>query len=108
MDSLDKLIKEIESNSLVERFKQLEKIIDSDQLLNQDYKELLELQKIMVNKREKKSKDFKLAENNYNNAKDNVLKHMILSEYLDLLEEINYDLNMIQKIISEEINIDFK
>ncbi len=108
MDSLGKLIKEIESNSLVERFKQLEKIIDSDQLLNQDYKELLELQKIMVNKREKKSKDFKLAENNYNNAKDNVLKHMILSEYLDLLEEINYDLNMIQKIISEEINIDFK
>lgn len=108
MDSLDKLIKEIESNSLVKRFKQLEKIIDNDHLLNQDFKDLLELQKTMVNKREKQSKDFKLAESNYNIAKENVLKHMILSEYLDLLKDINYDLNMIQKIISEEINIDFE
>ena len=108
MDSLDRLIKEIESNSLVKRFKQLERIIDNDQLLNQDFKDLLELQKIMVKKRENRSKDFKLAKSNYNIAKENVLKHMILSEYLDLLEEINYDLNLIQKIISEEINIDFE
>ncbi|MCK5762296.1 MAG: YlbF family regulator [Candidatus Izimaplasma sp.] len=108
MKTLDNLIKEITEDIVVKRFKELEKIIDNDQLLNKDYHELLELQKIMINKREKKSKDLDLAINNYENAKENVLKHIILTEYLDLLEEINYDLGLIQKIISQEINIDFE
>jgi len=77
-------------------------------LLYKEFNDLLELQKVMVNKREKKSKDFSLAENNYEKAKENVLNHIVLNEYLDLLEEINYDLGMIQKIIAEEIENDFK
>ena len=108
MNSLDNLIREITEDTTVKRFKELEKIIDNDQLLNKDYNELLNLQKIMVKKREKKSKDLDLAIKRYEDAKENVLKHIILTEYLDLLEEINYDLGLIQKIISQEINIDFE
>jgi cell fate (sporulation/competence/biofilm development) regulator YmcA (YheA/YmcA/DUF963 family) len=108
LNNLENLIKEITEDTAVKRFKELEKIIDNDQLLNKDYNELLNLQKVMVNKREKKSKDLDLAIKHYEDAKENVLKHIILTEYLDLLEEINYDLGLIQKIISQEINIDFE
>ncbi len=108
MNSLDKLINEIKEDPTVKRFKELEKVIDKDEKLNKEYKELLELQKVMVNKREQKSKDFTLAKKKYEEAKERVLQHLVLNEYLDLLEEINYDLGLIQKIISEEIKIDFE
>jgi len=108
LNKLDILIDELTNDSLIKRFKELEIIIDNDHLLNKEFNDLLELQKIMVNKREKKSKDFGLAKNNYEKAKENVLNHFILTEYLDLLEEINYDLGLIQKIITEEIRIDFE
>lgn len=108
MNKLDNLIKEITSDVVVKRFKELENIIDNDQLLKDDYNNLLELQKIMVNKQQKKSKDLELAVSRYETAKENIMKHIIIEEYLDLLEEINYDLGLIQKIISEEINIDFE
>ena len=108
LNKLENLIAKLAEDTAVKRFKELEQIIDNDQLLNKDYQNLLDLQKIMINKREKKSKDLRLAIDNYEKAKEIVMNHLIIDEYLDLLEEINYDLNLIQKIISEEINIDFK
>jgi len=108
LNKLNILLEEITNDITVKRFKKLENIIDNDHLLYKEFNDLLELQKVMVNKREKKSKDFSLAENNYEKAKENVLNHIVLNEYLDLLEEINYDLGMIQKIIAEEIENDFK
>ncbi len=108
MNKLEILIDKIGNDTVIKRFKELERIIDNDQLLNKDYQQLLELQKVMINKREKKSKDLDEAVKEYENAKENMLKHLIIEEYLDLLEEINYDLRLIQKIITEEINIDFE
>jgi len=108
LNSLDQLINNIKEDPTVKRFKELEKVIDKDEKLNKEYNELLNLQKIMVNKRELKSKDFAVAKTNYEKAKKQVLEHIVLNEYLDLLEEINYDLGLIQKIISEEIKIDFE
>ena len=108
MRSLNNLIKSLSEDPLIKRYKELEKIIDNDQQLNKDYADLLNLQKIMVNKREKRSKDLNEAKKNYDLAKSNVEKHLILSEYLDLLEQVNYDLGLVQKIISEEVNTDFE
>jgi len=108
LNKLDNLISEIANDPVVKRFKELERIIDNDQSLKSDYNDLLELQKVMINKREKQSKDLNLAVNDYEIAKENVMKHIVLNEYLDLLEDINYDLGLIQKIITEEINIDFE
>ena len=108
LNSLDNLLKELANDSVIKRFKTIERIVDNDQSLNKDFKRLLELQKIMVNKREKKSKDLDKAEKEYNESLEVILNHIILSEYLDLLEEVNFDLALIQKIISEEINIDLK
>ncbi len=108
MKSLDKLIDELMDDSVIKRYKKLEKIIDNDQKLNADYKKLLDLQKKMVIEREKNTKGFKLAKKNYDDAKDKVMDHLILSEYLDLLEEVNFDLDLVQKIVSQEINTDFE
>ena len=108
LNKLDNLISEIANDPVVKRFKELERIIDNDQSLKSDYNDLLELQKVMINKREKQSKDLNLAVNDYEIAKENVMKHIVLNEYLDLLEDINYDLGLMQKIITEEINIDFE
>jgi len=79
LNSLKLLIKEIEDDTVVRRFKELEKKIDKDKKLNDDYKKLLELQKIMINQREKRSEGLTLAENNYENAKEKVLKHIVLT-----------------------------
>lgn len=108
LSKLDNLLTEIDNDPVIKRFKELERIIDNDQSLNNEYTNLLELQKVMINKREKQSKDLELAVDEYEKAKENVMKHIVLTEYLDLLEEINYDLGLIQKIITEEINIDFE
>lgn len=108
LNKLDILLNELSQDAIIKRFKELEKIIDNDKALQKEYTQLLDLQKVMINKREKKSKDLNKAINDYEKAKENVLKHFILNEYLDLLEEVNYDLGLIQKIISEEINIDFE
>jgi cell fate (sporulation/competence/biofilm development) regulator YmcA (YheA/YmcA/DUF963 family) len=108
LKSLDKLIDELMDDSVIKRYKKLEKIIDNDQKLNADYKKLLDLQKKMVIEREKNTKGFKLAKKNYDDAKDKVMDHLILSEYLDLLEEVNFDLDLVQKIVSQEINTDFE
>ncbi len=108
MSKIDELITEISNDTLVKRFQELEGIIDKNQEINRDYLNLLELQKIMVNKKELGSKDFTVAKNNYDKAKEDILKHIVIVEYLDILEEVNYDLNLIQKIITDEINIDFE
>ena len=108
MNKLDNLLKELSQDELVVRFKELEKNIDNDHVLQKEYSQLLELQKVMIKKREKQSKDLNKAIKDYETAKENVLNHFVLNEYLNLLEEVNYDLGLIQKIISEEISIDFE
>ena len=108
LNKLDKLILEIAHDPIIKRFKELEKIIDNDHLLALEYNNLLALQRMMITKRENLNKDYTKAKNNYEKAKNNILKHVIMTEYLDLLEEVNYDLVLIQKIITKEINIDFE
>ena len=44
---------ELENDQLIVRFKKLENIIDQDKEINKNFKNLLELQKKMVNDREK-------------------------------------------------------
>ena len=108
LNKLDKLILELTQDPIIKRFKELEKIIDNDHLLALEYNNLLALQRMMITKRENPNKDYTKAKNNYEKAKNNILKHVIMTEYLDLLEEVNYDLVLIQKIITKEINIDFE
>jgi len=76
--------------------------------MQKDYKNLLELQKKMVNDREKNSKNLEYSTKKYELAKSNLTSNIVISEYLELLEDVNSDLQMIQNIIENEINRDFE
>lgn len=106
MNNLNKLVDELKKSPLVKRYKELETIIDNDENLKKEYNKLLDLQKDMVNKRERYPKLFDEAKAKYDQQKEKVMSFLILEEYLDLQLEINEDLQMIQSIITEELNQD--
>ncbi len=108
MNSLKKLINELQKDELILRFKKLEEVIDQDKEINKNYKKLLELQKKMVHDREKNRSNFENSTREYEIAKTALTSNFVISEYIELLEEINYDLQMIQKIIGTEISADFE
>ena len=108
MNSLKNLINELENDKLIVRFKKLENIIDQDKEINKNFKNLLELQKKMVNDREKNPSNFENSSKLYEIAKSALTSNIIISEYIELLEDINYDLQMIQNIIGTEISADFE
>ncbi|MCF7926103.1 MAG: YlbF family regulator [Candidatus Izimaplasma sp.] len=104
MKELDKLIEKITDQPKVKRFKQLEKIIDQNDELMQEYKKLLNLQKQLVQKKHQKTSNVNSLQKTYDAQKKRVETYPLISEYLDLLDEINNDLDLIQSIITEEIN----
>jgi len=98
----------MKNDELVIQFKKLELVIDQNININDDFKKLLELQKKMVNDREKNISNFENSTRNYEIAKSGLINNVVISEYIELLENINYDLQMIQNIIGNEISADFE
>ncbi len=107
LDKLKELIKAIKNDNEVIRFKELEKVIDHNIALQEDFTILLDLQKEMVQKEYKKDKSHEKAKEDYEAQKHKVSQYLLVEEYLDILESINNDLALIQSIIEQEINIDF-
>ena len=60
----------------------------------------------MVQAETKKSSNLSAIKEEYNTQYELVKNHILLEEYIDLLESINNDIQMIQNIISDEINMD--
>lgn len=108
LDKLSVLIQTILQDKNVIRYKQLEKKIDSDELLMSAYKKLINLQKIMVQHEAKKSEVLELSQKRYQDQLDIVMNHLLMGEYLDVLEVVNNDLQMIRQIIINEISADFE
>ncbi len=106
MDNLKHLIRLLKQDNTVQRFQELEQKIDQDKILQKDYVTLKGLQKKLVQAKHKKSPKLRDLEEVYNNHFAKLQNHVLMSEYLDLLESINNDLQMIQTIIAEEINMD--
>jgi len=108
LNSLKKLINELQKDESISRFKILLRFVDQDKKMQNDYKNLLELQKKMVNDREKNRKNLENSTKNYELAKSNLTSNIVISEYLELLNDINSDLQMIQNIIEFELSRDFE
>jgi cell fate (sporulation/competence/biofilm development) regulator YmcA (YheA/YmcA/DUF963 family) len=108
LNSLKKLINELQKDESIIRFKILLRFVDQDKNMQNDYKNLLELQKKMVNDREKNKKNLEISTKNYELAKTNLTSNIVISEYLELLEDINSDLQMIKNIIEFELSRDFE
>ena len=90
------------------RFKELEKRVDSDLELMDSYKKLIDLQKLMVQDEAKASSRLSQSKKLYNDQMNIVLNHLLMGEYLDVLEVVNNDLQMIKSIILNEISADFE
>ena len=108
LDTLRKLITAIKSDKFVARYKELEKMIDSDELLMSEYKNLLNLQKLMVQHEVKKSSKYTESKSNYDDQYSKVMNHYLMAEYLDVLEVVNNDLQLIKGIILNELSADFE
>lgn len=106
MNKLENLKEELRNQESVKRFKELESILDQDAKLRQDYEHLKNLQKRMVQAQAKESSNLKQATKEYNEQLEKVNQHVLLSEYVDLVQSVNEDLQLIQSIISQEINMD--
>lgn len=107
MKSLDRLIQWIEDDPTVRRFRELEAVIDADTALQGQYKELLKLQKVMVQQEAMGHPGFPNAKASYEQRKDELMDHVLLGEYLALLELLNDDLQLMQQIIEDELNKEF-
>jgi len=107
LNKLNELIKSITDSKTVKRFKELEKIVDHNEKLQNEFKLLLDLQKILVQKEFANDSLTKKANEEYEIQKQKVLQHLVVEEYLELLDEINEDLALIKSIIEQEINVDF-
>ncbi|QMS85645.1 YlbF family regulator [Candidatus Xianfuyuplasma coldseepsis] len=107
MTAIDRLIESLQNDPTVRRFQELERIIDQDMNLQQQYNELLDAQKIMVQRQVKKHPQYNDAKETYQLLREQLMQHVLMSEYLDLLEQINGDLKWIQEIIESEISKDF-
>ncbi len=96
VNKLDDLISAIETNETVKRFKTLHELVTHDEVLLDKYQKFLYEQRQMVSKKNSMSKeeyDLKLQE---------LTDDPIISEYLMLVEEVNYLASEINKILNFE------
>lgn len=107
MNKLEFLLEELQKSQVIIRFKELEKVIDHDKKLHDNYQLLLEFQKQMVQDEASHSKNLDASRKAYEAQRSVLTKNLIVEEYLDLLDEINCDIQTIQEIINKEMKIDF-
>lgn len=108
LSKIKELIESIKQDKNVIRFKELENIIDADESLKSEYMKLIDFQKIMVQHEAKNSVKLGESKLQYNKQLDKVMNHLLMGEYLDVLEVVNNDLQMIKRIILNEISVDFE
>jgi len=107
LSNIKELIDLIRNDEQTRRFQELEKVIDHNKSIAQDFNKLLELQKIMVKREFEKSNTLPEAKEKYELQLQKVMKYTIVEEYLDLMEVLNNDLSLIKSIIENEISLDF-
>lgn len=108
MKTLTNLVQTIQEDPVIRRFQELERIVDQDENLRQQYKELLQVQKAMVQREHTNHPAYGDTKEQYESLLANLVEHPLMSEYLDLLEQINEDLAMVQTIIEQEVNHNLK
>jgi len=108
LSKLIELINAIKQDDNVIRFKELENLIDADENLKSEYIKLIDLQKVMVQDEARSSNKLEQSKIQYNEQLDKVMNHLLMGEYLDTVEVVNNDLQMIKSIILNEISADFE
>ena len=112
MTPTDKLIKAFQNDPRVIRFKALEKEIEKHPTLLQAYEDLKLAQQAFVRAKSKKNASKDALKAAYESQLAALKDNPFIEEYLDLIEELNYDLQWtigeIEDRINAVLNPDFK
>lgn len=99
------LIEAFTKEEEVKRIHELEKIIDNDEGLNKSFSEIKQIQRKMVLAKSKGDlSSYKEFKELYNSKLSSFKDLPSISEYFDLLEEVDLVLVNVSKTIEEEIN----
>lgn len=109
MKTLDTMLKMIEEDQSIQRYKQLEAIIMKDKKLKTEIQQLKVIQKQMVNAEHiGKTEAHKQFKSTYETRLEALYDHPLLSEYLALQSDINHLLQEIAGILEDGINKDIE
>lgn len=108
MKTLNNLVKELQNNDQIIRFRQLEDVIFNNSNLLEQYQLMNKKQKKMVNDKEFGRKNYEISKKDYETHKEELMTNIVVGEYLTLLSDINNDLQFIENIISYQINKEFE
>lgn len=104
MNPKDKLIEAFKNDPRVLRFKALETEIERHPTLLQAYEDLKVAQQIMVRAQAQKTPGLEEKKADYETKLEALKSNPFIEEYLDLIEELNYDLQWTMGEIESQIN----
>lgn len=105
MTSKEEIISYFNSKDEVKRLKELEHLIDKDDVLKNKINELKSLQQKMINSKEYNLiNQYKEDKRLYDELLEEINDYPFMGEYLDLLELVNNELRYLTDGINEEID----
>lgn len=109
MTEKDKLIQMILQNEDVQRYKRIEKSINSNESLKNKINYLKVVQKQLINAKQLEKKQAIIEfESRYQTLLNEIEEYPLMSDYLALQGDINEMIQTIQSIIEEGIEKDFE
>ena len=105
MTSKDEIISYFNSKDEVKRLKELEHLIDKDDVLKNKINEVKKLQQKMINSKEYNLiNQYKEDKRLYDELLEEINDYPFMGEYLDLLDLVNNELRYLTDGINEEID----
>ncbi len=105
MSEKENLLKLIEENESVQRYKQIEKVINKDKTLKLKINQLKSVQKQLINAKEiNKTQAIKKFQEEHDQLLEEIESFPLMAEYLELQDEINQMLKTVVEIIENRIN----
>ena len=105
MSEKENLLKLIEENESVQRYKQIEKVINKDKTLKIRNNQLKSDQKQLINAKEiNKTQAILKFQEEHDQLLEEIESYPLMAEYLELQDEINQMLKTVVEIIENRIN----
>ena len=105
MSEKEQLIELIKNSETIKRYKQIEIVINKDKQLKRNINKLKTIQKQLVNAKEiGKTKAVEKFQGEFDLLLEEIETYPLMTEYLDLQDEINQMLKDVLNIIEDKIN----
>jgi cell fate (sporulation/competence/biofilm development) regulator YmcA (YheA/YmcA/DUF963 family) len=105
MSAKQELLELIKNNESVKRYQQIEAVINKDKTLKKNINKLKSIQKQLINAKEiNKTQAINKFQLEFDQLLEEIESFPLMSEYLDLQEEINHMIKEVLQIIENKIN----